>query len=51
MTPERMKVEEISTEVATARASVSFPVELYARLEPIAKQKKVSIGWVVRDAV
>ena len=32
------------------RASVSFPPELYRTLEDIAKQKKVSIAWVVRDA-
>lgn len=32
------------------RASVSFPPELYRTLEQIAKQKKVSLAWVVRDA-
>ncbi len=32
------------------RASVSFPPDLYHTLERIAKQKKVSIAWVVRDA-
>jgi len=32
------------------RASVSFPSELYQRLEEIARQKKVSVAWVVRDA-
>ena len=32
------------------RASVSFPPELYATLERIAKEKKVSVAWVVRDA-
>lgn len=35
----------------TARASVSFPPELYETLEHIAKDKKVSVAWVVRDAV
>jgi len=35
---------------ATARASVTFPPELYRTLEEIAKQKKVSMAWVVRDA-
>ena len=34
----------------TPRASVSFPPELYRTLEDIAKQKKVSIAWVVREA-
>ena len=32
------------------RASVSFPPELYETLEGIARQKKVSVAWVVRDA-
>lgn len=37
--------------VASAlRASVSFPPDLYRTLEQIAKQKKVSVAWVVRDA-
>jgi metal-responsive CopG/Arc/MetJ family transcriptional regulator len=35
---------------SVARASVSFPPELYRTLEEIAKQKKVSVAWVVRDA-
>jgi metal-responsive CopG/Arc/MetJ family transcriptional regulator len=32
------------------RASISFPPDLYESLEEIAKQKKVSLAWVVRDA-
>lgn len=32
------------------RASISFPPDLYDTLENIAKQKKVSLAWVVRDA-
>ncbi|MFZ5863225.1 MAG: CopG family transcriptional regulator [Nitrospirota bacterium] len=32
------------------RTSVSFPPELYRTLEGIAKRKKVSLAWVVRDA-
>jgi hypothetical protein len=32
------------------RASVSFPPDLYETLEAIAKSKKVSVAWVVRDA-
>lgn len=32
------------------RASVTFPPGLYKALEGIAKRKKVSIAWVVRDA-
>jgi metal-responsive CopG/Arc/MetJ family transcriptional regulator len=32
------------------RASISFPAALYETLEDIAKHKKVSMAWVVRDA-
>jgi metal-responsive CopG/Arc/MetJ family transcriptional regulator len=32
------------------RATISFPPDLYESLEEIAKQKKVSLAWVVRDA-
>ena len=32
------------------RASVSFPRDLYQTLESIARQKKVSLAWVVREA-
>ena len=37
-------------EPKTARASVSFPAELYATLERLAEQKKVSVAWIVREA-
>ena len=33
------------------RASVTFPADLYTELERIAEDKKVSVAWVVRDAV
>ena len=32
------------------RASITFPEDLYLTLGQIAKQKKVSIAWVIRDA-
>ena len=32
------------------RASISFPPALYETLEEVAKEKKVSLAWVVRDA-
>jgi predicted DNA-binding protein len=36
---------------ATAvRASISFPPDVYETLEAIAKEKKVSLAWVVREA-
>ena len=34
----------------TLRASVTFPRELYATVERIAKEKKVSVAWIVREA-
>ena len=37
-------------QVRTARASITFPAELYLELERIAEEKKVSVAWVVRDA-
>ncbi len=46
---ERMKSEEVE-ESASVRASISFPSELYRTLEDIARKKKVSLAWVVRDA-
>jgi hypothetical protein len=33
------------------RVSVTFPPDHYAALERMAKEKRVSIAWVVRDAV
>jgi predicted DNA-binding protein len=35
---------------AQVRATISFPPDVYATLEDIAKQKKVSLAWVVREA-
>jgi hypothetical protein len=32
------------------RATISFPREIYGTLEDIAKEKRVSLAWVVRDA-
>lgn len=37
-------------EPKTTRTSVSFPHELYKTLELLAKEKKVSVAWIVRDA-
>src|ERR1700687_3562686 len=35
---------------AQVRATISFPPNVYETLEIIAKQKKVSLAWVVREA-
>ena len=32
------------------RASITFPPKLYRTLEILAKEKKVSIAWIVREA-
>jgi metal-responsive CopG/Arc/MetJ family transcriptional regulator len=42
----RMKAQSTSA----VRASISFPPDLYDSLEQLAKRKKVSLAWVVRDA-
>jgi metal-responsive CopG/Arc/MetJ family transcriptional regulator len=45
---ERKKME--TGGAAAVRASISFPAEIYETLEVIAKEKKVSLAWVVREA-
>jgi len=39
-----------SREPKSTRASVSFPLGLYETLERIAREQKVSVAWIVRDA-
>jgi predicted DNA-binding ribbon-helix-helix protein len=39
-----------SDSVGSVRASISFPPDVYQTLEGIARQKKVSLAWVVREA-
>ena len=39
-----------SQKTLLVRASISFPPDLYQTLDEIAKRKKVSLAWVVRDA-
>ncbi len=36
--------------LAAARVSVSLPPDIARTLQDIAKQKKVSVAWVMRDA-
>lgn len=47
--PRRRAARQEASSVAM-RASVTFPTELYKVLEEIARIKKVSVAWVVRDA-
>lgn len=43
--------ERMKGQAATAvRASISFPPDVYETLEMIARTKKVSLAWVVREA-
>lgn len=52
MSPSRSKRSGIITAAggAAVRASVSFPSDLYESLEEIARHKKVSLAWVIREA-
>ena len=52
MREKRSRGKSLKAQKKTAvRASITFPPDLYKTLEEIAKQKKVSLAWVVRDAV
>lgn len=43
----KMKAQSNASSV---RLSISFPPEMHETLEIIAREKKVSLAWVVRDA-
>jgi metal-responsive CopG/Arc/MetJ family transcriptional regulator len=43
-------VVDSENEPSSVRATISFPSGVYATLDAIAKQKKVSLAWVVREA-
>jgi len=42
--------KETKRAVRQPRASITFPPKLYRTLENLAKEKKVSLAWVVREA-
>lgn len=44
------QVEVKARGTRAVRASVSFPRNVYGSLGAIARRKKVSLAWVVRDA-
>jgi hypothetical protein len=46
----KRKEKSVLGERSSVRATISFPSELYKTLEEIARQKKVSLAWVVREA-
>ena len=39
------------TKKKSVRTTVSVPTEAHAELERIAEKKKVSLAWVVREAI
>lgn len=51
-TPAEMKATKKMKSPSTpqVRATISFPPDVYETLEIIAREKKVSLAWVVRDA-
>jgi hypothetical protein len=51
MTKKQMEGKSMNSDsVVSVRASISFPPDVYQTLEGIARQKKVSLAWVVREA-
>jgi hypothetical protein len=51
MSGKKRQAKNTPTPVPSAvRATISFPPDVYETLEVIAKEKKVSLAWVVRDA-
>ena len=49
MTEKRNSKEKANKE-RQPRTSITFPPRLYRVLESLAKEKKVSLAWVVREA-
>jgi hypothetical protein len=47
---ERSKLTTVPKVERPPRLSVTLPFETYISLERIARKKKVSLAWVVRDA-
>jgi predicted transcriptional regulator len=46
-----MNAGEDKDQPTMTRASVSLSPEVYKTLEQIAQEKKVSVAWVIREAV
>jgi metal-responsive CopG/Arc/MetJ family transcriptional regulator len=46
----KRKTRSAPPEGSSVRATISFPPDIYQALEDVARQKKVSLAWVVRDA-
>lgn len=50
MAAKKTRTAKSEPEAKTTRTSVSFPADLYGTLEALAKNKKVTVAWVIRDA-
>ena len=52
MTRRKQNTDATQAEGTTpsVRATISFPGDLYARLQELARVKRVSLAWVVRAA-
>ena len=50
MPTKKKQAVEAAPPAKAPRQSVTFAPEIYAELERLSKQKKVSIAWVVREA-
>ena len=46
-----MKSKRSGARDETIRCSISFPTDHYREVERIANEKRVSVAWVVRDAL
>ena len=51
MVKRKKTAKKTAPSTARARATISFPPDMYGTLVQIARDKKVSVAWVVRDAV
>ncbi len=45
------KSERSNVSPRHVRTSVSVPIDDYQELERLAQKKKVSVAWIIRDAV
>jgi len=50
MSKSTKQITLVSRPHKSVRTSVSLPAELHETLESMAKEKKVSVAWVIRDA-
>lgn len=50
MTARRRRGRPTSAKPPSIRATVSLPKDIYQTLGALARQKKVSMAWVMRDA-